>query len=249
MEACAAQHKQFVVLDRPNPNGFYVDGPVLEAQHKSFVGMQCIPVVYGMTAGEYARMLAGERWCSGAAALDLQVVKCIGYTHAGKYKLPVPPSPNLRTMAAVYAYPSLCFFEGTKVSVGRGTSLPFQQFGCPEFAGKFTYSFTPASGPGSKSPLYENKKCFGEVVGSNEGEVLHNTGGKLQLKWLAAAFAAYPEKDKFFSDFFTKLSGTKALQAQIEKGQSPAAIAKGWQKDIKAFKKIRKKYLLYPDFE
>src|SRR6202012_4135605 len=138
-------HKEFMVLDRPDPNGFYVDGPVLEKESRSFVGMQCIPVVYGMTAGEYAKMLAGEKWVDGAGDLDLKVIKCTGYTHEMKYTLPVAPSPNLRSRAARYAYPSLCLFEGTPVSVGRGTDKPFMQYGCPEFAGKFSYSFTPQS--------------------------------------------------------------------------------------------------------
>jgi uncharacterized protein YbbC (DUF1343 family) len=165
MEACAREHKQLVVLDRPNPNGFYVDGPVLDTANRSFVGMQPVPIVYGMTAGEYAQMLKGERWVGGADQLQLVVVPCANYTHKKKYKLPVAPSPNLKTMAAVYAYPSLCLFEGTPISVGRGTDKPFQQYGCPEFAGSFSYFFTPQSMMGAKTPPYEGKACYGELVG------------------------------------------------------------------------------------
>ena len=248
MEASAELGKQFVVLDRPNPNGFYVDGPVLEKENKSFVGMQPIPVVYGMTAGEYASMIAGEHWFNKADSLDLKVIKCHNYTHAKKYRLPVAPSPNLRTMAAVYAYPSLCLFEGTPVSVGRGTALPFQQFGCPAFEGKYTCSFTPHAGQGAKSPPYENKVCYGAVVGTDETEVLKQMNGQMTLKWLIDAYKAYPDKDKFFTPFFIKLCGTSKLKEQIINGDSEAQIRKGWVRDLDAFKKIRKKYLLYKDF-
>ena len=248
MEACAEQGRQFVVLDRPNPNGFYVDGPVLEKENRSFVGMQPIPIVYGMTAGEYAAMIKGEQWFHKADSLDLTVIKCYNYAHPKKYRLPVAPSPNLRTMAAVYAYPSLCLFEGTPVSVGRGTLLPFQQFGCPGFEGKFTYSFTPHSGAGAKSPPYDNKQCFGTLIGNDENEVLREINNKFCLKWLIEAYNAYPDKEKFFTPFFVKLSGTSKLKTQIINGDSESHIRDGWKDDISAFKKIRKKYLLYPDF-
>jgi len=249
MEACAENHKQLIILDRPDPNGFYVDGPVLENANRSFVGMQPIPVVYGMTAGEYAQMLVGEKWVAHAEDMDLKVIKCTNYDHTKKYKLPVAPSPNLRTMGAVYAYPSLCLFEGTVVSVGRGTSLPFQQYGCPGFEGKFTYSFTPQSMEGAKSPPYQNKMCYGEVVGANEAEVLTNTGNSMRIHWLIKAWSSYPDKEKFFNAFFIKLAGTTKLQEQIKSGATEAQIRTSWQPDIIAFKKIRKKYLLYCDFE
>ena len=249
MEACAENHKKLVVLDRPNPNGFYVDGPVLEKGNRSFVGMQCIPVVYGMTVGEYAKMLVGEGWMEHATDMDLEVVKCDHYDHTKKYVLPVAPSPNLRTMAAVYAYPSLCLFEGTVVSVGRGTNLPFQQYGCPELVSKYTYSFTPVSSEGAKNPPYQDKVCYGEVVGTNAGEVLANTGSHMRVHWLINAWNAYPGKEKFFTGFFTKLAGTTKLQEQIKSGYTEEQIRAGWQPDIMAFKKIRKKYLLYDDFE
>ena len=249
MEACAQNHKQFIVLDRPDPNGFYVDGPVLEKENKSFVGMQSIPVVYGMTAGEYAQMLAGEQWFANAIDIDLRVIKCINYDHTKKYELPVAPSPNLRTMAAVYAYPSLCLFEGTVVSVGRGTSLPFQQYGCPEFEGKYTYSFTPQSLEGAKTPPYENKRCYGEIIGATADDVLYKTSNKFYLGWLIKAYNAYPEKDKFFNNFFIKLCGSSRLSQQIKNGVPENVIRATWQADLQAFKKIRGKYLLYKDFE
>ena len=249
MEACAENHKQLIILDHPDPNGFYVDGPVLETANKSFVGMQPIPVVYGMTPGEYAQMLVGEQWLANAKDLDLKVIKCINYSHAKKYSLPVAPSPNLRTMAAIYAYPSLCLFEGTVVSVGRGTSLPFQQYGCPEFIGEYTYFFTPKSGDGAKNPSYQNTLCYGEVVGNTAEEVLAQTNNRMRVNWLIHAYHAYPAKEKFFNGFFLKLSGTAKLQEQIKNGLTEEQIHEGWQHDIAAFKKIRKKYLLYDDFE
>ena len=249
MEACAAAGKQFVVLDRPNPNGFYVDGPVLDTACRSFVGMQPVPVVYGMTAGEYAKMLVGERWFPGAAAADLRVVACSGYTHSTLYRLPVAPSPNLRTMEAVYAYPSLCFFEGTPISVGRGTDKPFRQYGSPLFAEKMSYSFTPVSGYGAKTPPHQDKKCYGELVAASEKQILKETDGKLQMKWLIKAWKNYPTKPNFFTSFFTKLSGTPDLQQQIQKSMSDKQIRRSWKDGLDSFKQIRKKYLLYPDFE
>jgi uncharacterized protein YbbC (DUF1343 family) len=249
MEACAENHKQFIVLDRPNPNGFYIDGPILEKENKSFVGMQPVPVVYGMTAGEYARMLVGEHWLAHADDLDLKVIKCIDWDHTKMYKLPVAPSPNLRTTAAVYAYPSLCLFEGTVVSVGRGTNLPFQQYGCPEFEGKYKYSFTPQSTEGAKNPPYEHKLCYGEIVGSTPDEILDSTGSRMRVSWLISAWSAYPDKEKFFTGFFTKLAGTTKLQEQVKSGATEKQIRDSWQPGLDAFNRIRKKYLLYHDFE
>ena len=247
MEACAENHKQFIVLDRPDPNGFYVDGPVMDTANKSFVGMQPIPVVYGMTAGEYAQMLVGERWMAHAEGIDLKVIKCINYDHTKKYKLPVAPSPNLRTMAAVYAYPSLCLFEGTVVSVGRGTDLPFQQYGCPDLAGKYAYSFIPKSGEGAKNPPYQDKVCYGEIVGKSAEEVLGHTGSKMNIEWLIKAWSAYPDKEHFFNSFFIKLAGSTRLAGQIKSGAIADEVWASWQPDVEAFKKIRKKYLLYAE--
>jgi uncharacterized protein YbbC (DUF1343 family) len=248
MEACAENHIPFIVLDRPDPNGFYVDGPVLKEENKSFVGMQQIPIVYGMTAGEYAGMLVGEQWFAHAATLDLKIIKCGHYSHSKKYELPVAPSPNLKTMAAVYSYPSLCLFEGTVISVGRGTGQPFMQYGCPEFAGKLEYSFTPQSGAGAKDPPYKGKACYGEMTGSGADEVLQKTGGRLSLQWLVKAYGDYPVKDKFFNGFFIKLCGSADMEQQIKDGDTEKEIRKTWQPGLAAFKKIREKYLLYPDF-
>ena len=246
MEACGQNHKQLMILDRPDPNGFYVDGPVLDTAYRSFVGMQRIPIVYGMTAGEYAKMLAGEQWCSDAASLDMVVIKCTNYAHAKKYKLPVAPSPNLRTMGAVYAYPSLCLFEGTVVSVGRGTEFPFQQYGHPDLdSTKYTYSFTPKSGEGAKSPPYDGKRCHGEMIGKGNADILQIIDGKLYLGWLINAYAYYPDREKFFNGFFVKLAGSPELGTSIKNGMQETEIRKMWQPALDSFKKVRKKYLLY----
>ncbi len=248
MEACAEAGKKFVVLDRPNPNGFYVDGPIMEKERRAFVGMQAIPIIYGMTPGEYAKMLVGEQWFANAAALKLQVVKCGNYDHNKKYKLPVNPSPNLRDMAAVYAYPSTCLFEGTNISVGRGSEKPFLQYGCPEFEGKFEYSFIPRASKIAVKPPHEGKRCFGELVADSEQEALAAINNRMQLKWVIKAYNLYPAKDKFFTAYFTTLAGTKTLETQIKNGATEKEIRKSWEKGLQTFKKIRKKYLLYPDF-
>lgn len=249
MQACAQNNKQLMVLDRPDPNGFYVDGPVLQKDCRSFVGMQPIPVVYGMTCGEYAGMLLGEHWVDSTDGLDLKVITCSGYSHNATYVLPVAPSPNLRKMASVYDYPSLCLFEGTQVSVGRGTDRPFQQYGCPEFAGKYTYSFTPHAGPGAKKPQYEGQACYGALVNASEPGKHSYPPGRFHLDWLIQAYKDYPDKGKFFIPFFKQLSGTTKLQEQIKAGMTEAEIRDTWKDDIAAFKKVRKKYLLYNDFE
>lgn len=250
MEACAEYSKSFMVLDRPNPNGHYVDGPVLDMTLKSFVGMQPIPIVYGMTAGEYAKMLVGEKWFKGAEKLQLSVIPCKEYDHTVLYHLPVSPSPNLRTMGAIYSYPSLCFFEGTVVSVGRGTTMPFQQFGHPAFKDRTVYSFMPSIPFGNEpSPKLAGETCYGQVVAMNDEEGLIINGKGIRLIWLVKSYNWYPEKDKFFNSFFEKLAGTKELRKQIEDGVSIKDIKQSWQKDLDAFKKIRKKYLLYKDFE
>lgn len=249
MEACADNGKKIMVLDRPDPNGFYVDGPILDKIHSSFVGMQPVPVVYGMTAGEYAKMLVGEQWLSTAKKPELTVIPCSNYDHTKKYELPVAPSPNLKTMAAIYLYPSLCFFEGTPVSVGRGTDKPFQQWGHPDFKGKTNYFFIPKSKEGASKPLLEGQDCWGKLLAVNEKEALDKVKNGLNLEWLIQAYKWYPDKEKFFSGFFEKLAGTSQLREQIDEGLTAEEIHAKWQNDIDAFKKIRKKYLLYPDFE
>jgi uncharacterized protein YbbC (DUF1343 family) len=245
MEACGEQTKQLMVLDRPNPLGFIVDGPVLEKANSSFIGMQPIPVVYGMTAGEYAKMLLGEKWLKSAAPA-LTVVSCSNYTHKSLYSLPVPPSPNLKNMAAIYLYPSMCFFEGTQLSLGRGTSMPFQQFGHPALKG-YTYSFTPVSMPGATDPPLKNQKCFGRLIAADPAKALQLVGNKLQIQWLLEAYRNYPEKSKFFIPFFEKLSGTSLLRKQIEQGLTEAEIRRSWEPALEKFRAIRKKYLLYAE--
>lgn len=245
LEACAENSKPVMVLDRPNPLGYIVDGPILEKDNESFVGMQPIPVVHGMTVGEYAKMLIGEKWVK-SDAFPLTVIPCKNYTHRSMYSLPVSPSPNLKNMTAIYLYPSMCFFEGTQVSLGRGTDKPFQQFGHPSLK-NFKYTFTPVSMPGATDPPLKNQKCYGELVASNEKTAIDITDGKLQIKWLLKAYQNFPEKNKFFTSYFEKLAGTTQLRKQIEQGLSEEAIRKSWEPGLKKFKAIRKRYLLYPD--
>ncbi len=281
LQAAVENDKPVIILDRPNPNGFYVDGSVLDEKFKSFIGMQQIPIVYGMTIGEYAWMIAQENkientmlfncsvkkdsgeyvtttynYLQGAAApkysgsLALTIIKCKNYTHSSKYILPVMPSPNLKTMQSIYCYPSTCFFEGTVLSEGRGTNYPFQIFGHPLLP-KNLYSFTPKPNAGAKSSKCFYQPCYGWYInGSNEG-VLKKLDKKIQLKYLLDAYKLFPGKDSFFlkTNFINKLAGTDALQQQVKAGKTEAAIIKSWQPQLNAFKKIRKKYLLYKDFE
>lgn len=248
LAAAAENHKKCIILDRPNPNGFYVDGPVLEPDFRSGVGLQPIPVVYGMTIGEYARMLAGEHWLGeGVPDPDLTVVPCLRYTHDSLYALPVRPSPNLPNMASVYLYPSLCFFEGTACSVGRGTAHPFQLFGHPSFPDSL-YSFTPRSMPGATRPKLQGETCHGYLVATEAAEAQRLTDGRLQLRWIMEAYRLFPDKDQFFTRYFNTLAGTAELQRQIRAGWSEERIRASWQPALDRFKQIRKKYLLYPDF-
>ena len=253
MESAITLNKPLVVLDRPNPNGFYIDGPVLDTKFKSFVGMQPIPVVYGMTIGEYARMLEGENWLVTAPEhknrkLQMTVVPLQNYNHQTKYELPVKPSPNLPDMQSVYLYPSTCYFEGTVFSEGRGTEKPFQVFGHPSLP-KNLFSFTPVSRPGATNPKHLNKVCYGWNLSGTRQEVLKKVNDQLQLKWLLEAYRQFPEKDSFFlkNNFFNLLAGNDVLMKQIREGKSEDHIRKSWEPGIERFKKIRKKYLLYKD--
>lgn len=245
MEACAENGKELIVLDRPNPLGFIVDGPVLDKRFKSFVGMQPIPVIYGMTAGEYAQMLLGEKWIENTN-LKMTVIPCENYTHISHYTLPVSPSPNLKNNTAIYLYPSLCFFEGTVISVGRGTDFPFQMYGHPDLKG-FDFSFTPVSKPGATSPPLKGLLCHGEMIATNSEAALLKVQDQLNLTWLLRAYEHFPNKEKFFNSFFKNLAGTDLLQKQIAMGQSEKEIRKSWQADLDKFKLIRKKYLLYEE--
>lgn len=248
LEAAAEHGKPILILDRPNPNGFYVDGPILEKEFESGVGKQPIPIVYGMTIGEYAQMLIGEKWLSDADYQpDLTIIKNKNYTHDSLYKLPVKPSPNLPNMASIYLYPSLCFFEGTPVNVGRGTEHQFQLFGHPDFP-KDLYSFTPVSRPGALHPKLEGQTCYGYLVATEAEDARAKNGAKVNLEWIQKAYELYPQKEEFFKPFFHLLAGTKSLMEDIQDGKTEEEIRKGWEEDLLHFKKIREKYLLYPDF-
>lgn len=245
MEAAAENSKKVIVLDRPNPNGHYVDGPILESEYTSFVGMHPIPIVHGMTIGEYAQMINGEKWLKSGVKCDLKVIKMKNYDHHTFYFLPIAPSPNLPNMKSIYLYPSLCLFEGTPYSVGRGTSTQFQLWGHPLSSVKDT-SFTPESRPGATQPPLMGKKSFGKSYASLSISELQHYGFSLQP--ILEAYHSF-QGDSFFNSFFLKLSGTKELEEQIKAGLTEGEIKQTWQDGLNAFKKIRKKYLLYPDFE
>ena len=241
MEAAAENNLPVIVLDRPNPNGFYVDGPVLKAENSSFVGLHQVPVVYGLTIGEYAKMVNGEGWLKNGIRCDLTVIPINKYNRNAIYELPVRPSPNLPNWESVYLYPTLCFFEGTIVSIGRGTETPFQIYGHPNMRGSFT--FTPKSTSGATKPLLEGQRCRGE----NLLEFAHDyalNANLLHLEWLIEAYQQLKDKN-FFNNYFVKLSGDQQLQRDIESGKSADEIRASWQNDLEAFKAIRAKYLMY----
>jgi len=238
MEACAEQKIEVIVLDRPNPNGNIIDGPTLEIKNTSFVGMHPIPLLHGMTIGEYAKMINGEKWLLNGIQCNLTVIPCLNYKREMTYNLPVKPSPNLPNDQSINLYASLCLFEGTNVSVGRGTEKQFQIYGSP-FLPKSKFKFTPKPNFGSKDPVFKNQLCFGEDL-SNIPKVK-----QLELKWLLKAFNKTKEKSSFFNAFFIKLTGTQKLQEQIEANLSEVEIRKSWQKGLNDFKEMRKKYLIY----
>jgi uncharacterized protein YbbC (DUF1343 family) len=246
MQACAEQNIPLVVLDRPNPNGFYVDGPVLQDSFASFVGMHKVPVVHGMTIGEYALMVNGENWLGNNLKCPLTVINCAGYTHKSRYTLPVPPSPNLPNQRAIFLYPTLCFFEGTAISVGRGTNKPFQQYGHPLLMNSET-SFVPKSTEGAMNPPFKNEVCFGFDL-SNSNDVEDSIQQGIQIDILIKAYNNFPNKELYFNSFFKKLAGNDLLQTQIKQGFTAAQIKATWQVDLYNFMQIRKKYLLYEDF-
>ena len=281
MQSAMEFKKPLLILDRPNPNGFYVDGPVLDTKYRSFIGMQPVPVVYGLTIGEYASMILGEGWmktnekdkltiissCSNNKKSTFQLLReeefslivicCANYSHRSRYELPVRPSPNLPNIQSIYLYPSTCFFEGTSLSEGRGTSKPFQVFGHPSLP-KTLYKFTPKPNEGAKKSKHYDKECYGWDLSGSPAEVLKKTEGKLQLKWLLEAYRLFPDKDSFFlkpksgdmaQSFFSKLAGNNDLWQQIRDGKTEAEIRKTWEPGLKEYKAIRKKYLLYEDFE
>ncbi|HPH23466.1 MAG TPA: DUF1343 domain-containing protein [Chitinophagaceae bacterium] len=274
MNAAFENKKPLILLDRPNPNGYYIDGPVLEMEYKSFIGMKPVPIVYGMTIGEYALMLAGEKWLTPKAneqaayyknaensadtAFHFLVIKCANYTHKSLYNLPVKPSPNLPDIQSIYWYPTTCFFEGTVLSEGRGTDHPFCIFGHPSITTKNAYSFTPTSRDGAKEPKLKNQLCYGwNLYNDNANTVKKKVNCKIQIGYLIDAYKAFPNKEKFFLQpksgkptdfFFNKLAGNSQLMQQIIDEKSETEIRESWKEKLDAFKQIRKNYLLYEDF-
>lgn len=247
MISCADNKIPLMIFDRPNPNGHFVDGPVLDIAYQSFVGMHPIPVVHGMTIGEYAKMIAGEKWMGENKVIDLQVISCLNYKHTDDYNLPVPPSPNLPNMRSIYLYPSICYFEGTQISLGRGTNKQFQVLGAPMLnAGDFY--FTPEPKPGAMTPPQLGKRCRGIDL---SGLDINQLKGKksIDLSYLIQMYKDYPDKESFFLPglFFDKLAGSSALREMIQAGYTEKQIKETWQPGLNAFKKIREKYLLYAD--
>jgi len=243
MEACAENHLSFFVLDRPNPHGHYVDGPILEMEFASFVGMHPVPVVHGLTVAEYAKMIQGEGWIKEAAKLDLHVVTSENYSHSTPYVLPIAPSPNLPNAESVWLYPSLCFFEGTDVSVGRGTKYPFQLMGAPWFE-EGDYDFIPRASQSSVNPKYRNVECKGIRLDGFARSYLKNMD-ELYLYWLMAMYEASPSKGGFFNNYFRKLAGTDQLQQQIKDGWTEEQIRESWKPGLDNYRVLRAKYLLY----
>jgi uncharacterized protein YbbC (DUF1343 family) len=265
LEAAMEWGKYVVVLDRPNPNGHYVDGPVLETAYKSFIGMQPVPIVYGMTIGEYAQMIYEEEWLDARyyeiagrhGKFELTVIPCNNYTHKTKYELPVKPSPNLPNIQSIWLYPSTCFFEGTVLSEGRGTNKQFQIFGHPSLPKTLT-AFTPVSMEGAKTPKLQDKLCYGWDVSGTKDNVFKTVNNRIQLKWLLDAYQLFPNKNEFFLPaasgkpadfFFNKLAGNSTLMQQIKEGKTEEEIRNSWEPALSKFKTIRKKYLIYKDFE
>jgi uncharacterized protein YbbC (DUF1343 family) len=245
MEACSQANIPLMLFDRPNPNGFYIDGPVMDSSLFSFIGLHPVPVVYGMTIGEYAKMINEEGWLKDRVICDLQVIPMENYTHQSQCRFGVKPSPNLPTMNSVYLYPSLCFFEGTIISVGRGTDFPFEVYGHPSFKG-FSFDFIPKSVRGMPSPLYNSQLCRG--IDLRDFYKTHpRLFGRLNLTWLIMAYKTLGSDPHFFNDSFDRLAGTSSLRKQIIEGKNEQEIRMTWQEGLEKFKEIRKKYLIYPD--
>ena len=244
MNAAARYGKDFMVLDRPNPNGMYVDGPILDMKYESGVGRLPIPVVHGLTMGEIANMANGEGWLKEGRRVNLTVIRCKGYTHQSRYTLPVAPSPNLPNMLSIYLYPSTCYFEATPVSLGRGTDKPFQVYGHPNMKG-YSYSFTPRSRPGAKNPPQLNRLCHGVDLSSLDPEQVIARG--INLEYVIDAYRNLNMDDYFFRPFFEKLIGNGNIRKMIEAGKSAEEIKASWADDVAKFKQQRRKYLLYQE--
>lgn len=245
MEACAENNVELMILDRPNPNGFYVDGPILDTAFHSFVGMHPVPIVHGMTIAEYAQMINGEGWLKNHVQCKLKIIKVVGYSHSLSYTLPVWPSPNLNSQQSILLYPGLCLFEGTTLSLGRGTYTPFQEVGHPALKGKYAYNFTPVSIPGmSEDPPQKNQVCYGIDLRNYNTNIIKTTG-KLNLAWLIELYKAFPDKQHFFNVYFAKLAGGNELRKQIEAGKTEQQIRDSWEPGLSHYKTMRRKYLLY----
>ena len=241
METCANLGITILILDRPNPNGHYVDGPTLNLKYSSFVGLHPVPVVHGMTVGEYARMINGEGWLKDGVKCDLKIISIQNYTHSTRYQLPINPSPNLPNSKAINLYPSLCFFEGTNMSMGRGTEYQFQVIGSPYLGGDlYNYEFTPQSKVGAKYPVHEGAICKGLNLQD------HPHLDYIELKWLIDAYQNTSDKTVFFNPFFTKLAGQELLKEKIKNGWTAQQIRTSWKKDLEKYKRLRAPYLLYP---
>lgn len=249
MEACAEQGKLMVILDRPNPNGHYVDGPVLKPGNESFIGLHPVPIVHGMTIGEYAQMINGEKWLKNGVRCSLEIIKCKNYSHKEFYELPQKPSPNLPNMSSIYLYPSLCLFEGTNVSVGRGTAHPFQMFGSP-YIDQTEFSFIPVPYPGAKNPKNKGLTCYGYML-HEFGKEYFVENGKMYFDWIVKMYDLTKDKTQFFrkDGFFRLLTGDVNIRKMIEEGKTADEIWISFQKEVQQFKNIRSKYLLYDDFE
>lgn len=249
MEACAEQNKLLIILDRPNPNGHYVDGPVLKIGNESFIGMHPVPIVHGMTVAEYAKMINGEGWLKAGVKCPLRIVTCQFYDHTTYYKLPIKPSPNLPNMKSIYLYPSLCLFEGTNVSIGRGTATPFQLYGSP-FIHKTGFSFTPKPTFGAKNPKHNGEICFGYNLSLIDASSLE-AQSRLNFDWVVKMWGLTNNKSDFFrkDGFFRLLTGDSKIRLMIENNKTSFEIWKSFQQEVKQFKHVRKKYLLYKDFE
>jgi uncharacterized protein YbbC (DUF1343 family) len=245
MEACAENNVELMILDRPNPNGFYIDGPILDTAFHSFVGMHPVPIVHGMTIAEYAQMINGEGWLKNHVQCKLKIIKVAGYTHSSSYDLPVWPSPNLNSQQSILLYPGLCLFEGTTLSLGRGTYTPFQMVGHPALKDNYAYSFTPVSIAGmSEDPPQKNQVCYGIDLQNYNTNIIKTTG-KLNLAWLIELYKAFPDKQHFFNAYFAKLTGGNELRKQIEAGKTEQQIRDSWEPALSRYKNMRRKYLLY----
>jgi uncharacterized protein YbbC (DUF1343 family) len=247
MEACAEADKTMLVFDRPNPNGNYIDGPVLDMKFKSFVGIAPIPVVHGLTVGEFAQMANGEGWLAKQSKCKLEVIRCDNYTHDTYYEIKIAPSPNLKTMRSILLYPSICFFEGTNVSLGRGTDMPFEVIGHPALKGKYTFSFIPKPNAAASNPPQKDKVCFGIAFNNlSEREIFDRK--KLDFSYLFEFYKPVSTKEEYFlkNNFFDKLAGTDTFRKAILEGKNEDEVRKMWQPDLEKYTKMRKKYLLYP---